>query len=268
MYRTIDCSIWSDPWFAELRTAPKLLFIYLFTNPRTTPAGTCEISARQIAFDTDIDPSEVGAALAQLSDKVAWWPDLNVVWIRNFYRRQAINSHAEKYRISAIRALATVPREVRDGVTIAYPELLDPMDTLSIPYPMGTDTLTREEAKQSRTKQIQKQAATTSPAPAKDKPPLAKSTYATTLNGALPKLVGLFQGIDSVFTAGWLEKELAAAEAEVGSLSREQLGRGLDIAVKQLQRQMTAKEVRNPRPYAHRLIVDYLTEQRDEHHAA
>jgi hypothetical protein len=103
-------------------------------------------------------------------------------------------------------------------------------------------------------------------ATAREKPP--PSLYAETLNGALPKLESMFHSIDQLFTPAWLAKELAAAAAVIGPLSREQLGRGLDIAVKQIERQMAAKTVRNPRPFAHKLIVDYLTEQRDEHHAA
>jgi hypothetical protein len=101
--------------------------------------------------------------------------------------------------------------------------------------------------------------------PAREKPP--SSLYAKTLNGALPTLESMFQRIDQLFTPGWLAKELADAEAVVGSLSKEQLGRGLDIAVKQIERQMAAKAVRNPRPFAHKLIVDYLTEQREGNHA-
>lgn len=259
MYRTIDCSIWSDPWFAELRTAPKLLFIYLFTNPRTTPAGTCEISARQIAFDTDIDPSEVGAALAQLSDKVAWWPDLNIVFIKNFYRFQAASSNPQNFKTSAIRALRGIPVEVREGVTHVYPELKDPSDTHTQPIPMGSPSLTREE--QNRTEQIQNR---TTPLPPKGK----ASSYVTTLNGALPTLESMFVAVDKQYTAVWLWGVLAEVETEIGPLARDQLGRGLDLALDEIKRSITAGKVKSPRPFARKLIANYLTEQRDEHHAA
>lgn len=111
---------------------------------------------------------------------------------------------------------------------------------------------------------VSNKTATAAPLPPNGSPP---SLYAKTLNGALPTLESMFQRIDQGFTPGWLAKELADAEAVVGSLSKEQLGRGLDIAVKQIERQMAAKAVRNPRPFAHRLIVDYLTEQREGSHA-
>jgi hypothetical protein len=263
MYRTIDCSIWSDPWFAELRTAPKLLFIYLFTNSRTTPAGTCEISARQIAFDTDIDPSEVGAALSQLSEKVAWWPDLNMVWIKNFYRRQAGNSNPENYKTSAIRALKTVPSVVREGVTHAYPELIDPSGTHGDGIPMGSPTLTRVETNRNKQEEETTKKQTTTATDA-----MNSSSYATTLNGALPKLESMFVAVDKQFTSVWLWGVLAEVESEVGPLARDQLGRGLDLALDEIRRSIAAGKVKSPRPFARKLIANYLTEQRDEHHAA
>lgn len=258
MYRTIDCSIWSDPWFAELRTAPKLLFIYLFTNPRTTPAGTCEITSRQIAFDTDIDPSEVGAALSQLSEKVAWWPDLNIVWIKNFYRRQAGTSNPENYKTSAIRALKTVPSAVREGVTHAYPELIDPSDTHGDGIPKASPTLTRVETNRNKLEEE-----TTKKQPTTD----GKSSYVTTLNGALPTLESMFVAVDKQYTSVWLWGVLSEVESEVGPLARDQLGRGLDLALDEIKRSITAGKVKSPRPFARKLIANYLTEQKGAAHA-
>jgi hypothetical protein len=123
------------------------------------------------------------------------------------------------------------------------------------------------EADTEKSREEQQQAAAIAPT-REVPPPIAKSTYETTLNGSLPALESLFQHVDKQFNPVWLAKELASAEAQVGPLSREQLGQGLDLAVKQLKRQMDAGKVNSPRPFAHRLIVDYLTEQRDSHHAA
>jgi hypothetical protein len=108
-------------------------------------------------------------------------------------------------------------------------------------------------------------------APAKESPPLPKngSSYATTLNGALPKLESLFQELDKdLFTPAWLSGVLVEAERTIGPLSRDQLGRGLNVALKQMRNKMAGTPPTSPRPYARKLIVDYLTEQRDDHHAA
>lgn len=109
------------------------------------------------------------------------------------------------------------------------------------------------------------------PAPAKESPLLPKNgaSYATTLNGALPKLESLFQELDKdLFTPAWLSGVLVDAERAIGPLSRDQLGRGLNVALKQMRNKMAGTPPTSPRPYARKLIVDYLTEQRDDHHAA
>lgn len=151
MFRTIDCGTWSDPWFAELESDAKLLFLYLFTNPRTTPCGAFEITVRQITFDTGLASDRIGSLLGQLKDKVEWWPDLNVVWLRNFYRRQAANSNAETYKKAAKKALEIMPGLVKIAVISEYPELKVPLknikhptDTLEVPSGVGTDTLSRD----------------------------------------------------------------------------------------------------------------------------
>jgi hypothetical protein len=108
-------------------------------------------------------------------------------------------------------------------------------------------------------------------APARDQPPPPPNTttYAETLNGALPKLESLFQELDKdLFTPGWLNGVLVDAERAIGPLSRDQLGRGLNVALKQMRNKMAGTPPTSPRPYARKLIVDYLTEQRDDHHAA
>ena len=57
-YRQIHTEIWDDPWFLELESDAKLLFVYLFSNKRTNMIGLYELSPRQMAFET-------GLALAQ-----------------------------------------------------------------------------------------------------------------------------------------------------------------------------------------------------------
>lgn len=133
MYRTVACDTWGDPWFAELPADGKLLFLYLFTNPRTTAAGAYEITARQMAFDTGLSPERVNALLAgDLADKVTWWPDLRIVWVRNFYRRQRAVSN-DKFTVAARRVLADLPALVGMAVGAYYPELA----SNSTPIPPG-----------------------------------------------------------------------------------------------------------------------------------
>ena len=123
MYRTVDCGTWNDPWFSELDPEQKLVFFYVLTNPRSTPAGCFEITIRAMSFETGITIPRLNEILASFGDRVVWWPDLQVIWMKNFYRRQNGDKPNPKYREGARRSLIHMPDEVQERVVKEYPEL-------------------------------------------------------------------------------------------------------------------------------------------------
>ena len=62
-YRQIHSKIWTDPWFLDLSSNEKLVFIYLFSNDRVKLTGIYDISVKTIAYETGIDLSDVTAIL-------------------------------------------------------------------------------------------------------------------------------------------------------------------------------------------------------------
>jgi len=62
-YRQIHTKIWNDEWFLDLDSDAKLLFIYLFSNPRACLAGIYDIPLKVICFDTDLSKDFVTATL-------------------------------------------------------------------------------------------------------------------------------------------------------------------------------------------------------------
>lgn len=139
MYRTIDCDTWDDPWFAERSRDAKLLFLYFITNRRTSAAGCLEITNRVIEFDTGMDGDAIAGAMTDLGDRVVWWPSLNVVFVRNFFKHQRRNSNRENFRKAAAASLEDVPELVRRTVWDAYPELEETTHTQPIPNPSVRD---------------------------------------------------------------------------------------------------------------------------------
>lgn len=139
--RRIDTATWDDPWFADLDVSGKLLFLYLLTNRRTTSCGAFEITLRAIAFETGIDMDRVEELLESFGERVQWFPGHQVIFVRNFYRRQKPNA---SFTTNAQRAAANLPREVRDTVFAVYPELRTGCetadDTLPTPCLQGGDT--------------------------------------------------------------------------------------------------------------------------------
>ena len=151
MYRMVDCATWDDPWFEALHPKGKLFFLYLLTNPRSTSCGAFEITPRKMAFETGLTLEDVEGFLNAWAPKVQWFPEHNIVFLKNFYRRQ---TNSEKVRINAARIVASYPIEVRRAIAIEYPELIEAPDTLSVPHAYPTDKqdrdVTETETKQDR----------------------------------------------------------------------------------------------------------------------
>lgn len=135
----IDTATWDDPWFSDLEPDAKLVFLYLLTNRRSTAAGAFEITIRAMEFETGIASTRIRAILEEFGERVRWWPDHQVIWVRNFYRHQAAN---EKFTISAQRHVAALPVDVQRVIATVYPILVpdgvlpDP-DTHTNGYAMG-----------------------------------------------------------------------------------------------------------------------------------
>jgi hypothetical protein len=130
MYRTIDTQIWKDPWVADLCAPDKLLFLYCFTNDRSTPCGAYEIRKKDIAYETGLTEEQVEAGLERLHPKVMWWPSARVILVTNFYKHQRANS-SEKFAVAAAKSLLNFPPEISDTLCSLYPELQTAVDTLS-----------------------------------------------------------------------------------------------------------------------------------------
>jgi hypothetical protein len=129
-YRSFSTGTWIDPWFEKLNPSEKLLFIYLWTNDVCNQAGCYQISLRRIEFETGLKPEKI---LKSLSPKVEWYPEYNIVWIKNFFRRQCAN---EKFAIAGIRSLNSIPKEIVELFSQYNSILLEKygIDTVSIPY--------------------------------------------------------------------------------------------------------------------------------------
>lgn len=169
----IDCGTWDDPWFADLSPDAKLLFLYLITNRRSTAAGAFEITLRAIAFETGLDSKRVQAALDAFGDRVRWWPDHQVIWVRNFYKRQAAN---EKFMISAQRHVAELPIDVQRAIAVVYPKLVPngvspETDTHGNGYAMGISSIGIEESSNSVEEGEGGNGAVAPPPPPADDPP-------------------------------------------------------------------------------------------------
>jgi len=103
--RGFDTSYWSDPFIQNLPKDAKLLYAYLWTNNHCNQAGLYEITTRTIAFDTALAEEDIPQFLQLLELKVKWYPDQNLIWVKNFIKRQ---SKSPKFLIAVAKSLELI----------------------------------------------------------------------------------------------------------------------------------------------------------------
>lgn len=88
----LDTKMWGDEWFQGLRQPAKLLFIYLWGNDHKNLPCIYEITKKTISDGSGFTVKEVGKLLSELSPKVKYDEQANLVWVVNNVRRQYLKS--------------------------------------------------------------------------------------------------------------------------------------------------------------------------------
>ena len=109
--RSISTEIWSDPYFEDLNSSEKLLFIYLITNEKTNMLGIYENTVRKMSFETGINKSTVEQIIKkfQTDQKIKYIN--NYVVLVNFLKHQNYNTNMKK---SAIDVYNNLPKELKN----------------------------------------------------------------------------------------------------------------------------------------------------------
>jgi len=126
--------IWKDAWFLELEPDHKLLFIYLFSNERTSISGIYELSERIIAFETGLPPRKIKSALIEFEESGKAFYGDGIVWVkalRKFYDKGS--EFVEMKFASDIKEIPPCDTLVRYCKHYDIPYLY-PIDTLSEPF--------------------------------------------------------------------------------------------------------------------------------------
>ncbi|MGD8228060.1 MAG: hypothetical protein PVI20_09785 [Desulfobacteraceae bacterium] len=131
--RSFDDAFWADPFIQELSKDAKLLYAYAFTNQHCNQAGLYQITLKTISFETGIDLDSLPQLFeSELKEKVVWYANHQVLWVKNFIRRQ---SKSPKFLIAVARCL----EKIKDKKMVE--ELLLYNDTLLIPYEYPTNSI-------------------------------------------------------------------------------------------------------------------------------
>jgi len=95
----------SDEWFQELPRDQRYLFIYLWTNNHCNQAALYHITLTTIAFEAKFSKEELPDLLNSLSPKVIWYPTENLIWVKNFIKRQ---SKSSKFLAAVAKSLTSI----------------------------------------------------------------------------------------------------------------------------------------------------------------
>lgn len=98
-YRQIHVQIWKDQWFLDLPPDFKLLFIYLFSNERTSVAGIYDLALRVIEFETGLEMETIQAGLVEFARAGKAYYESGIVWVVNLRKYNATNSVKVRTRI-------------------------------------------------------------------------------------------------------------------------------------------------------------------------
>ncbi len=133
--RNFDTDYWTNPKIERLSVYAKLLYIYLWTNSRCNPAGLYEIGIDTIFRETKIPEDAIRQSFKELNKKVVWVEDENIVWVKNFIRRQVRTPKFLKGTVKYLRSTSNL-KLVRD--LLSYNES---RYNIAIPYQYDMDMI-------------------------------------------------------------------------------------------------------------------------------
>ena len=145
-YRTVRMAFWHDPFIEELDAKAKLLYLYLFTCPYANNLGIVETTRKKISFETSLSIAEIDKHLEdfEANGKVVCDKGRNLIFITRFIKHQTSTSDLLVKSLKKIVPSIASPI-IAKALCIRYPHLydieLDSMDTVSIPYADGSNTL-------------------------------------------------------------------------------------------------------------------------------
>lgn len=144
-YRQIHSKIWKDPWFLDLPSDEKLVFIYLFSNDRVNVIGIYDVSIKTLAHETDIDKGRIEEILTRFEDDGKVVRDGNWIWVVNLFTHNAMNLGSPKIQAHIRGIIPDIGSTVlRDKWFDKYRIELERygIHTVSIPIRTDTDTHT------------------------------------------------------------------------------------------------------------------------------
>lgn len=111
--RVVTTSIWADSWFQKCSPLGQHLFIWAFTNEHCDAPGAYQVGIKTIAFETGITEDKLPSLFAEIKEKVVWYPEKDIVWVKNFLKH---NTFGHTYLRRARRKLDQLNKMFPNGL--------------------------------------------------------------------------------------------------------------------------------------------------------
>lgn len=139
IYRSIRIAFWTDTKIVdEFTPEDRYFYLYLFTNPHTNLAGCYELSLKQAAVELGYDITAIKSLIKRFDEVhqvVKYSEATREILLLNWHKYNWTSS--EKFR----KPLEEEIGQIKDGAFRTYlMSIFNGSDTVSIPYPYGTDT--------------------------------------------------------------------------------------------------------------------------------
>ena len=139
IYRNIQMAFWTDIKVVDDFTPEdKFFYLYLLSNPHTNLCGCYEISVKQMADETGYSRDTIEKLLKRFAEvhKVAYYSqDTKELLVLNWHKYNWTAS--EKFRKPLLKEINSVKNDNFKGYLL---DLFNGTDTVSVPYPYGSDT--------------------------------------------------------------------------------------------------------------------------------
>ena len=143
IYRSIQTSFWTDARIVDDFTPEdKLFYLYLMTNPHTNLSGCYEISVSQVVMEVGISKQKVHELIKRMDEEfgvIKYSESTKEILLINWHKYNWTNS--SKYRKALLAEIEKIKnKEFHDYLK----GLFDGIDTVSIGYQYGIDTVSEE----------------------------------------------------------------------------------------------------------------------------
>lgn len=139
IYRNIQMAFWTDIKVVDDFTPEdKFFYLYLLSNPHTNLCGCYEISVKQMSDETGYSRDTIEKLLKRFAEvhKVAYYSqDTKELLVLNWHKYNWTAS--EKFRKPLLKEINSVKNDNFKGYLL---DLFNGSDTVSVPYPYGSDT--------------------------------------------------------------------------------------------------------------------------------